>query len=479
MDNKQLKQNNKALLTGTIVYAIGNLGTKILTFLIVPLYTYYISTSDMGDYDLLLTSVSLLTPLISLQISDASYNWMIRRTTSNEICIKATYGYLLKSCAIAVIIIGLVSRFLYIWNVEIFLAILVLQPILETTQKILRGLKNQKLFAASGIIYTGILVTLNFVTVCIWKLGVTSLLINTVISHIISIVLIFCLEKRMRCLTVTVDKTELIVTQKEMLKYSMPLVPSTLSWWVMSVSDRYVIRFFLGSSFNGIYAIATKFPSVLQTFYVLFNNSWTDMALANLHSKEESSKYVSDIFEKMYIFSFSMICCLIPLTKIVTQVILSSDYKIGSVYIGFLYLGAIFQGYSTFASVGYLQNKKTSRAATSSMIGAIVNIFIDLILIKSVGLFAAALSTYAGFLVMWVVRMYDIRTDWPIKVKKLKFVVLTLLSTFVATITIWTSIKIDIVITGIFGILFLALNKDYIVLILKKIKNRQHKTEFR
>ena len=270
----------------------------------------------------------------------------------------------------------------------------------------------------------------------------------------------------------TVDKEELLITQKEMLRYSMPLVPSTLSWWVMSVSDRYVIRFFLGSSFNGIYAIATKFPSVLQTFFVLFNNAWTDMALANLHSKEDSSKYVSDIFEKMYVFSFSMICWLIPLTKIATQVILSSDYKVGSVYIGFLYLGAIFQGYSTFASVGYLQNKKTARAATSSATGAIVNLFVDLILIKSIGVFAAALSTYAGFLVMWIVRMYDIRKDWPINVKKVKFIALTILSTLVATVTIWTSIKVDVVITVIFGILFLVLNKDYIVLILMKLRKR-------
>lgn len=472
MDNKQIKQNNKALLTGTIVYAIGNLGTKILTFLIVPLYTYYISTSDMGDYDLLITSVSLLTPLISLKISDATYNWMIKKTARNEVCIKATYNYLLKSCILAVIIIGAASRFVHSWNVGLFLAIMVLEPILETTQKILRGLKNQKLFAASGIIYTGILVSLNFLTVCVWKLGVTSLLVNTIISHVISIVLIFCLEKRMRCLSAVVDKSELLITQKEMLKYSMPLVPSTLSWWVMSVSDRYVIRFFLGASYNGIYAIATKFPSVLQTFFVLFNNAWTDMALANIHSKEESSKYVSDVFEKMYVFSFSMICCLIPLTKIVTQVILSADYKIGSVYIGFLYLGAIFQGYSTFASVGYLQNKKTAKAATSSVAGAVVNLVIDLILIKSVGLFAAALSTYAGFLVMWIVRMYDIRKDWPIKVKKVKFIALTMLSTLVATVTIWTSIKIDAVITVIFWILFFVLNKDYIVLVLKKLGKR-------
>lgn len=414
MDSKQIKQNNKALLTGTIVYAIGNLGTKILTFLIVPLYTYYISTSDMGEYDLLITGVGLLSPIISLRISEATYNWMIKHTKSNEVCIKATYNYLLKSCALSVIVVGIIGHITRIWNLKLFLAILVLDPVLETTQKILRGLKNQKLFAASGIIYTGILVTLNFITVCVMKLGVTSLLVNTIISQLFSIVLIFALEKRMRCLTATVEKRTLLETQKEMLKYSMPLVPSTLSWWVMSVSDRYVVRFFLGSSFNGIYAIATKFPSVLQTFFVLFNNAWTDMALANLHSKEENSKYVSDIFEKMYIFSFSMICCLIPLTKIATQLILSSDYKIGSVYIGFLYLGAIFQGYSTFISVGYLQSKKTAKAATSSMVGAVVNLLVDLALINFVGLFAAALSTYIGFFAMWIVRMYYIREYWPV-----------------------------------------------------------------
>lgn len=472
MDSKQIKQNNKALLTGTIVYAIGNLGTKILTFLIVPLYTYYISTSDMGEYDLLITGVGLLSPIISLRISEATYNWMIKQTESNEVCIKSTYNYLLKSCALSVIVVGVIGHFTYIWNLKLFLAILVLDPVLETTQKILRGLKNQKLFAASGIIYTGILVTLNFITVCVMKFGVTSLLVNTIISQLISIALIFILEKRMRCLTIAVEKRTLLETQREMLKYSMPLVPSTLSWWVMSVSDRYVVRFFLGSSFNGIYAIATKFPSVLQTFFVLFNNAWTDMALANLHSKEENSKYVSNLFEKMYMFSFSTIFCLIPVTKVVTQVILSADYKIGSIYIGFLYLGAIFQGFSTFASVGYLQNKKTARAATSSLAGAIINLLVDFILIKSVGLFAAALSTYIGFLVMWLVRMYDIRNDWPIAVNIPKFTIMTLAATAIATVTIWTTVEIDAIMTLLFGVLFIALNKNYIKVVIQKIKRK-------
>lgn len=469
MEDNIEKRNNKVLMTGVILYAIGNFGTKILTFLIVPLYTYYINTSDMGNYDLLITTVSLLSPLISLRISEATYNWMIRNIEKDELCIKATYDYLIKSCFLSVVIMIIAGHFLHIWNLALFLVILVLDPVFETTQKILRGFKNQKLFAISGILYTGILVILNLLTVCIWHLGVRSLLINTIISQIFCIVFIHILEKKFRCINIKTDRNELNQLQKEMLRYSLPLVPSSLSWWVMSVSDRYVIKLFMGNSYNGIYAIATKFPSVFQTIFTLFNNAWMDMALANLDLTEKNRKYTSDIFEKMYMFSFSFVLCLIPATKIITQIILSESYKIGSIYIGFLYLGSVFQGLSSFVSVGYLQSKKTGKAASSSVIGALANLIINLCLIKNIGLFAASISTFLGFFIMWVVRMYDIRAIWPITVRTKKFIPMLLLCVIVATATIWTNIRIDFIITFVTAVLFIVINRNYLRIVFKRL----------
>lgn len=169
------------------------------------------------------------------------------------------------------------------------------------------------------------------------------------------------------------------------------------------------------------------------------------MALANLRSKEENRQYVSEIFERMYTFSFSFTCCLIPLTKIVTEIILSPAYRSGSVYIGFLYLGAI------------------------------INLFINLVLIKKIGLFAAAISTYAGFLVMWIVRMHDIKNDWPIRVKKVKFATMTIVATITAILTIWTSTRLDLVMVILFGTVFLYINKEYLMLIAHKILKRNIK----
>ena len=71
--NAETRENNKALLVGTIIYGIGNIGTKFLSFLIVPLCTYFIQPGDLGDYDLLMTTVSLLSPLLTMKIYDATY----------------------------------------------------------------------------------------------------------------------------------------------------------------------------------------------------------------------------------------------------------------------------------------------------------------------------------------------------------------------------------------------------------------------
>ena len=147
-------KKNKTLLTGTITYAIGSLGTKFLNFLIVPLYTYYILPVDLGDYDLLMTTVSLLSPLLTMKISDAAYRWIIKNKENEIPYISATYKLLIKNCILCAIILLIINHFIPIWNCYYFIAILIGDRMLECLQKLLRGLKNQKLFAASGLFHT-------------------------------------------------------------------------------------------------------------------------------------------------------------------------------------------------------------------------------------------------------------------------------------------------------------------------------------
>lgn len=466
------RKNNKALIEGTLIYAIGTFGTKILNFLIVPLYTYYIEPSDLGTYDLLVTTVSLLSPILTMKISDATYRWIIGKKENEVPYISATYRLLVRNCIVAALTILIINHFVPIWHCYYFVAILIGDRILECLQKLLRGLKNQKLFAASGVFHTAVFVGLNVVKVCFLHKGVTALLESSVISLYASICLILILEKRVR----TVDfKGDARPLQKEMLKYSIPLVPSTLSWWVMSASDRYVIRWLIGAAANGIYSVSYKFPSVVQMVFTMFNNSWTDMALAQLKKGDESEKYAKSIFKQLYTISFSLSFVLIPFTKVVMKVILSQKYKIAANYMGFLYLGTVFQGLSTFCNIGYLQGKKTSGAAKTSIAGAAVNLGIDLVFIRYIGLYAAAISTFVGYFVMWLMRMKDIKQTFPIHVDKKNFAVYTAIGICLAIATAKTPIWADLALTAVFAVLFIFLNKSLIRTLLQGLRGRLRK----
>ena len=69
----QIGNKSKELVKGTLIYAIGSFGSKILSLLIVPLYTFFIVPEELGNYDLILTTVNLLIPIITLQITGAAY----------------------------------------------------------------------------------------------------------------------------------------------------------------------------------------------------------------------------------------------------------------------------------------------------------------------------------------------------------------------------------------------------------------------
>ncbi len=455
----RLKGKNRTILIP------GTLGTKILSFLIVPLYTYYIAPSELGDYDILITTVNLLSPLLTMKISDATYRWIINDPENREISISATYQLLIRNCLLCSLLLAGINCFVPIWHCGYFIAILVTNRMMECVQKLLRGVKNQKLFAVSGLFYTGLMVTLNLIQICILGQGTEALLQSVLISQTATIILIFVFDRRVFVYRRGTGKKQL---QKEMLRYSIPLVPSALAWWAMSASDRYIIRWILGKEANGIYSVACKFPTILQTMFTMFNNAWMDLALSELQQGKESREYAANTFKKLYQFSFGMTLILIPASKLAMQMILSDSYKTASVYVGFLYLGTVFQGFSSYCSIGYLQGKKTNGAAATSVCGAVINILVNIALVNLIGLYAASISTFAGFFVMWITRLRDTRDTMPVVIEKVPFGAGLFSCIGMALISIWTPVWLDGILTVSMGIVFCRMNREILSILRKK-----------
>lgn len=468
MDENQGK--SKSLIEGMVIYAIGNFGTKILSFLIVPLYTYYISTEDMGVYDLLISTVNLLTPIITLQISDAAYRWMVRENQSKDVYIRATLQVLIINCFLASILILFINCYATIPFCGYFVLVLITSRALATMQKLLRGLNNQKVFAVSGIVYTVIFLFLNVVQICFFKRGVSSLFESAIIANIIALLFIFIIEPRMRINCFERPNVKLI---REMLTFSAPLVPNQLNWWVINSSDRYIVNFFLGNSANGILAIAHKFPSMLQTVLNLFNTSWQDVSIAD--SAEDVGAYYTKVFRIYYKISFSMLWLLVPLTRIFIMLVMSTDYKVAADYVSFYYLGTIFQGFSSFYGVGYLRNKQTKRAFSTSIYGAVINAAINILFIKYIGLQAASISTFIGFLCMWLIRERQNKKELGITISWIEFIVFLMISIFVCIISNIITLHSNFLLCLIGTIAFIIINKKEIFAIVKMIRLKLNK----
>ena len=465
--SNQNESKGKSIAKGTLIYAIGNLGTKIITFLIVPLYTYFITTEEMGDYDLVLTTVNLLAPLVTLRVSDAAYRWMLHKLEPIEKCISNTYIVLFFTSAITAFLLCFINSIKPITYFNYFILILIIGRWQETLQFLLRGLNNQKLYAISGIIYTLIYCVLNVVQIVVLNKGVDALFQSTIISEIIVIFILLIFEPKLRTIDIIHSKDYKFI--RMMLKYSLPLIPSGLCWWVMSSSDRYVIRAFLGRGATGIFAVANKFPTIIATIFTIFNYSWTDVAMGSIKEGQEMSSYSSKLFENLYVFSFSFVMPLIPITKIISTTILSESYKSASVYIAFLYLGSLFQGFTAFISAGMLQKNDTKLIARSSSIGALVNLVFDIIAIQYIGLQAASISTFLGGFVMWICRINDSKTISPIYMDWEKFGFLLGGSVILSTLCIWTDMTIDLILSLVFTILFIVLNKSMIRSLSEKV----------
>lgn len=462
MDNSK----NKSLMTGMLIYAIGNFGTKILSFLIVPLYTYYISTADMGAYDLLISTVNLLIPIITLQIADAAYSFMIRGTIDNRLCIASSMQLLLVNTVIStsiIIVLHVTRPILYFWE---FMGLVFTTNVLTVVQRMLRGLKKQKLFALSGVIYTVVFLVLNLLQICVFHKGVRSLLTSAIIANLVALASIYLLEKQMRVNFLTKPDVPVV---KEMLRFSVPLIPNQLSWWAINSSNRYIINLYLDLSANGIFGIAYRFPTILQMVLNLFNTSWQDVVVGD---NEDSGAYYTGVFRTLYILSFTLLLPLIPATKLVILWFMEKSYADAANYVAFLYLGTVFQSFASFYGVGYLRGKDTKRASTTSIYGAIVNIAVNFLLIRFIGLHAASISTFLGFLVMWLIREKHNRKELGIQINWREFLLYMSLALALCIGVCFTNIMLDCIITLAGGIVFLVLNRKMILGLVNKVLKR-------
>lgn len=405
----------KDLAKNTVILGIGNFLPKIFALITIPIITAKLTKVEYGTYDYIATLISLLLPVATLQIQSAAFRFLIDYRgdvkNTNKIISSILAFTIFVSTFVVVFLFIIMGNYSFITRI-IICSYFMVDIINLTLGQVVRGLSMNKEYSISSIIVS--------ITnaICIFSLlgfintGLNGVLVSITLANIISIIYLFNKTGIFRRLSFTFVRFDTI---KWMLSYSWPMVPNNLSNWVLKLSDRLVIIAFLGVEANAVYAVANKIPNLLSLAQTTFVMAWQENASIAAKDKD-SSEYYSKMFDYVYTLIFSFTALLIAFTPIMFYLLIKGDYSEAYYQIPILFLGMYFYCLSAFQGGIYIANKKTKSVGISTIFAAVLNLLINLLLIKKIGITAGSISTLAAYLILFIYRMIDVK-----KIQKISF----------------------------------------------------------
>jgi O-antigen/teichoic acid export membrane protein len=454
----------KKLLINTMIFGIGNIGSKLILFILIPIYTFYLSTEQYGYVDLITTIITLAIPTVSFCISEAALRFVLDNKNNHIVIFNTGFVTIVVSSVILLLIGVIIGNIIHVEYLFLIMFVLIFQMINIFLSQYIKGLQKNIIYSLNSIILSFLMLSFTLVLFNMNLNVLYAYFLAQLLAYMFSVMFIMIFAGVLKTINLTKFNINIL---KSMMIYSFPLIPNQIMWWVMNLSDRFFISYFIGLSGNGIYAVASKIPSILNIVSAVFIQAWQISAIEEKDSREKNIFY-SNVFNSLSSFLLIIISMILCVLKIIIDYFLAESY--GSVwrYVPFLLLSLLFSNFSMFIGMNYLANMKTSGIFKTSIYGAIINIVLNFLLIPQYGINGASISTMLSFLVVWIIRMKEtrhfvqIKVDWMTMISSITFILLQIVCLY---------FSLEVLNYILFG-LILLLNIKYIKRWLKLLINR-------
>ncbi len=465
-----MNEKYRNLSKNTLLFAVSNFGTKILTFLLVPLYTYVLTTSEYGLVDIVTTTANLFIPLLTVNVQDAVLRFALDKKYKPSDII--SIGVKINAYGCGAIFLALVClRALKLVNLELpyvifFFCYYSLGAITNSLNHYLKARDKVKVLMVSGIVVTLITCGLNVVLLLVVKMGVNGYMIANASGLAVGALIQLFYGGIYKDIHFIKDKA----LQREMLMYSAPLIANSLAWWVNNASDRYIVTFFCGVAVNGIYSVAYKIPTILSTIQSVFYNAWSISAIVD-YDKEDKDGFIGNtytLYSAACILASSFLILInIPLSSI----LYSKDFFLAWKYVPLLLAATFFNGASLFIGCLFTAVRDSKTISKTTVMGAVVNTILNFVLVWTMGAIGAAIATLAGYVTSWGLRLYWSRQIITMKVDWKRHFLSCILLVFQAVLaTFNVGIGYELAVVAVIILLHLELYKKLIRKLISMIK---------
>lgn len=413
----------KYLLKNMGILTISNFASKILIFLLVPLYTTVLSTVEYGTYDLAVSTVTLLYPILSLNIVDAVMRFSMDKEYSKEKI--AVIGFKLISISIVIFAVGMIlfNKFKIcpeINGLEGFVFLYYFSYVFnQFLIQFAKGLERVREMGIAGVISTFAMVGGNIFFLLVLKEGLPGFFLANIIAQGISaIYLLIKLKLWVYLKNLNVEK----ILIREMLVYCLPLLASTIGWWGNSASDKYVVAFMLGVSASGILSVSYKIPQIINVVQSIFIQAWQISAIKE-YGEKDTARFYGKTFLIINIFMCAACSWLILLTRPLAYLMYAKDFFHAWQYVPFLLISSVFNCASGLLGPILSAQKNSKAMMWSAIIGASVNIIMNITLVHYIGIQGATIATLICSIIIYEVRKIAVGKD--ILIERYKVVIVT------------------------------------------------------
>lgn len=458
------------LFKNSILFGLGFMGNRLISFIMLPLYTFYLSQSDFGLVDVIQTTVLLIMPIFAGNIFDSVLRFsMDKKISQQNIFMNCGFVALIGSIASLIFI----PVFLVVNTKFVYLPILVF---LQITQNFLstfaKGVDKVSLFAANGIFLSIAISVLNIIFLIPLKMGFNGYFISTAIALVLSNIMMICVLRIYQYFDMSSFS---LVKVKNYVKFSLSLMPNSIAWNFSNTFGRYMILIFLGSAENGLFSIANKIPIILTVIASIFSQSWEISVIQEFEDEGlDGNDFFENIYEAYIGVLFIATSLIMIMIKFILKIIAPVSYYASWKLIPLLLFSVLFSCLASFLGARLIAEKNSSVILKTSVLGVLISIIGTVALISFLGTNAVALSSLIGFMFMWFLREIKLPVENRSMILKLVFGQLIIVSIQFGSMFIENS-SLSVIVQLICFFAIIISNKNIFKLVIKTVVMKKRK----
>lgn len=449
----------------TLLVLFGNFGSKMISFFMLPFYTKWLSVEDYGITDLITIYASFFLGIITCCISESIFIFPKGKSVIKQ---KEYFSTGLFFSFISFIVFGVLFYFSneilihyeiknsfseYTWLIYLVIVGTFLQNYI---QQFTRSINKIKVYSISGIVLTVTEVLIAFFLIP--KYGVFGFVLSKILSLFIASVYTLVHSKSYRYFSLKCSRKEIVI---EMLKYSIPLIPNGIMWLLVSAVNRPILEKYHGLYEVGLFALGSKFSSLLIVIISVFMLSWQISALEEFGEKGYKEFYNKVLSSVLFLLVF-LSCGITIFSRNIVSLTVSEKFIEAWRLIPILTFSVLFSFVSSFVGVNFSAVKKSKYYFYSSLYGAITSIIMNVFLTPKFGFYGAAISVLGSYIVMAISRIIY---SWKyVEISKIeRYVFMLLINASLIFIVLHVeSMNLKFISSSILIVVLLVINKHLI-----------------